>query len=830
MPFIGIYVVRKDKMPNNKRAPDSENLQSYLMNFHKEIDDGNAEAKSAKENESVMYVDEVKGEEDDEEDDDDKYFIDDEGNCYIKTTPKKPLKLKNKLKAPVTSTPAPITVRSATRSRSTTASKAINLRPAKPKLEPTTPPKTPKSEPRPKVINLRSATQKKLQNKSQTSTPPSTPKAYLRSANSKSQTKVIKSGSKSVTISKKVVAKNEEEFEDFEDDPISTKHLDLSTDVNETNDSILEKSDDEVFEFEESSANTSVKPEVDFVLSGKEYKLKSLPTQSPESHKFACSHCSYTTNKKFLISRHVRSHDAERSFKCSICERGFKSNMGLVNHLNTHMGNKPHKCKQCESAFTTSGELIRHTRYKHTKEKPHKCTECSYASVELTKLRRHMTCHTGERPYQCPHCTYASQDMFKLKRHLVIHTGEKKYQCDICKSRFTQSNSLKAHKLIHSVVDKPVFQCTLCPTTCGRKADLRTHMVNMHTSEKPVVCKRCGQELPDRYQYKLHIKSHEGEKCYRCSLCSYASVSQRHLESHMLIHTDTKPFKCDICPQTFRQRQLLRRHKNLLHNEDYQPPEPREKVHSCPSCPRSFTHKGNLMRHMETHDASLNAREEKLKLKLGRNVRIQPDGSIVTLVSGTEINMLENNEDNSIDMDEQYDISELEQLVEEDDGMVEEELVEEEEEEEIREPIVKPISNSIPRARIGTNTVVIREREQRTQSKPLIINRQLKVPRAHREVTTQSGTFRIKEEPDANEFTVQIEGEDEQYMVVQLINDDDEVMVKREPTTQKINSNNCFGFEDDAETEFDEYVDPVAEVDASSEEFLQLMDMIEQDA
>lgn len=631
-----------------------------------------------------------------------------------------------------------------------------------------------------KEINIRPAPAKRSPLKAATAV--SSPKAYLRSGTT--QKTPAKATSK--PLMETVVVERVDLLEELVDDPSivsDNKSESYGDATNDIEDSVVEKvntDDDEVYEFEENAGDTSAKSDVDFVISGKQYKLKTV-ANSASPNKFSCSHCSYTTNKKFLITRHVRSHDSDMSFKCSICERGFKSNMGLVNHLNTHMGNKPHKCKQCDSAFTTSGELIRHTRYKHTKEKPHKCTECSYASVELTKLRRHMTCHTGERPYQCPHCTYASQDMFKLKRHLVIHTGEKKYQCDICKSRFTQSNSLKAHKLIHSVVDKPVFQCTMCPTTCGRKADLRTHVTNMHTSDTPLICKRCGQELPDRYQYKLHIKSHEGEKCYRCSLCSYASVSQRHLDSHMLIHTDSKPFKCDQCPQTFRQRQLLRRHKNLVHNEDYKPPEPRQKLHSCPTCLRVFTHKGNLMRHMETHDDKINAREEKLKLKMGRSVRLQPDGSIVTLVNGSDIEELSKTNEISIDIDEQYDISELHEL-------------EQEVEEAPQKKILKTISSSTSRSRNVVKTAANKERDQQVSSnKRIIINRQLKVPRVHREVTTQ-GTFRIKEEPEANEFTVELQGEDNQFMVVQLVNDDSEVVVKREPGS-KINANNCFGFE-----------------------------------
>jgi uncharacterized Zn-finger protein len=146
--------------------------------------------------------------------------------------------------------------------------------------------------------------------------------------------------------------------------------------------------------------------------------------------------------------------------------------------------------------------------------------------------------------------------------------------------RFTQSNSLKAHRLIHTG-DKPVFQCELCPTTCGRKTDLRLHVQKLHTSERSLHCKMCGKSFPDRYTLKVHKKTHEGEKCFKCDLCPYSSISQRHLESHMLIHTDQKPFQCDACDQSFRQKQLLKRHQNLYHNPNYVPPPPKVCLKKC---------------------------------------------------------------------------------------------------------------------------------------------------------------------------------------------------------------------------------------------------------
>lgn len=104
-----------------------------------------------------------------------------------------------------------------------------------------------------------------------------------------------------------------------------------------------------------------------------------------------------------------------------------------------------------------------------------------------------------------------------------------------------------------------------------------------------------------RYNFKLHWKTHEGEKSYKCDECDYAACSQRHLESHILTHSGEKPFECDECDHAFRQKQLLKRHKNHHHTSDYHPPTPKDKNHDCGSCEKSFAHKGNLMRHMVQH-------------------------------------------------------------------------------------------------------------------------------------------------------------------------------------------------------------------------------------
>ncbi|XP_022832847.1 uncharacterized protein LOC111360828 isoform X2 [Spodoptera litura] len=399
----------------------------------------------------------------------------------------------------------------------------------------------------------------------------------------------------------------------------------VNIDLKVPNQTEEEKGNDDVYNFEEEEAGEEASEGEDEEMAEgtnitPKHTQKRTKTLRPH---FTCNFCSYTSHRRYLLLRHMKSHSEDRPHKCSVCERGFKTIASLQNHVNMHNGIKPHVCKYCNSPFTTSGELVRHVRYKHTHEKPHKCSECDYASVELSKLRRHVRCHTGERPYQCPHCTYASPDTFKLKRHLRTHTGEKPYKCEHCNMCFTQSNSLKAHRLIHNVAEKPMYSCELCPAKCGRKTDLRIHIQKLHTSDKPLKCRRCGKTFPDRYSCKVHNKTHEGEKCFKCDICPYASTTLRHLKSHMLKHTDEKPFLCDLCDQSFRQKQLLRRHQNLYHNPNYVAKPPKEKTHSCHECKRMFAHKGNLIRHLAVHDPDSGHHERALALKIGRQRKVK---------------------------------------------------------------------------------------------------------------------------------------------------------------------------------------------------------------
>jgi transcriptional repressor CTCF len=110
----------------------------------------------------------------------------------------------------------------------------------------------------------------------------------------------------------------------------------------------------------------------------------------------------------------------------------------------------------------------------------------------------------------------------------------------------------------------------------------------------------------------------------------------------MLIHTDEKPFQCQYCEQTFRQKQLLKRHENIYHNPDYVATTPKEKTHSCPTCNKAFRHKGNLVRHLVQHESGTSEGTKTRIVRVKNELKCEDSGNdnylvVEVIQDGTEI-------------------------------------------------------------------------------------------------------------------------------------------------------------------------------------------------
>lgn len=281
-------------------------------------------------------------------------------------------------------------------------------------------------------------------------------------------------------------------------------------------DGSIKQQDEEMYEYTDVPIQNEPKMDIHYKKQQMQQRTKYPGTiqvsANGEKRKiYQCSECAFYSHRHSNLIRHMKIHTDERPYKCHLCSRAFRTNTLLRNHINTHLGVKPYKCPEpnCEMAFVTSGELTRHRRYKHTHEKPFKCTLCDYASVEISKLRRHFRSHTGERPFSCDICGKAFADSFHLKRHKFSHTGEKPYECPHCKARFTQHGSLKMHVMQQHTKTAPKFECEICHTMLGRKSDLNVHLRKQHSyQEIPMQCRYCEEVFHDRWSLMQHQKTH----------------------------------------------------------------------------------------------------------------------------------------------------------------------------------------------------------------------------------------------------------------------------------------------------------------------------------
>ena len=92
-----------------------------------------------------------------------------------------------------------------------------------------------------------------------------------------------------------------------------------------------------------------------------------------------CVHCDFACLGQSRLDRHVKQRH---------------NNIG---------GNGKYKCEWCEYSTDRKYSLKRHRRT-HTGERPHRCDECGKTFTLLSDLKDHHGTHTGQRPFRCDDC------------------------------------------------------------------------------------------------------------------------------------------------------------------------------------------------------------------------------------------------------------------------------------------------------------------------------------------------------------------------------------------------------------------------------------------
>lgn len=127
-----------------------------------------------------------------------------------------------------------------------------------------------------------------------------------------------------------------------------------------------------------------------------------------------CLICNELSATKADLEDHIRDHKASLEkgpISCIYCPKQFTKLNNLTRHLKTHEENKTHKCNQCSKTFAMGQELIDHLgRHKGAGDL---LSKYFFAKLDFAGIRQHV----------CNFCDETFQQASRLKHHLEESHG-----------------------------------------------------------------------------------------------------------------------------------------------------------------------------------------------------------------------------------------------------------------------------------------------------------------------------------------------------------------------------------------------------------------------
>jgi len=244
------------------------------------------------------------------------------------------------------------------------------------------------------------------------------------------------------------------------------------------------------------------------------------------------------------LDEQLKKESQENSFYCSVCDDSFRLSEELTYHYMTHsLVELAHSltelqarleereilctCKKPNSCDVKSdhnkGNYIAHKE----KAKPGKSTSIMSTDSSLS----------SRSPHPCPICNNILSSRGALVKHLVTHKDKKPFKCDECKMEFNQNR------------------------------DLKTHVMQKHTMQRPHVCGICQKGFVHKFYLMEHMTYHTGERQFQCFHCGKRFQAQSALTKHIKRHTAVKGFSCHLCPKSFAVKTDLNAHVKFVHEK-----------------------------------------------------------------------------------------------------------------------------------------------------------------------------------------------------------------------------------------------------------------------
>lgn len=294
--------------------------------------------------------------------------------------------------------------------------------------------------------------------------------------------------------------------------------------------------------------------------------------------------CNTVLKNSHNLNIHIKIHYDVKDYMCDfilnngdVCGKKFVQEGNLKRHYNVHTKNNIFKCEfvmddetVCGKTYTQNINLIRHMR-SHTGEKPYICEydigdnkKCGQKFSIKSVFKEHLNIHTRtiSQSHICdyPKCKKIFYSKYNYQVHINrVHLEIKNFFCSftsdsgiICGSSFFDKKDYISHQAVHSNIKK--YKCTyilsnheICNKSFRRNEHLRSHIMRIHTGEKPIICSKCGMKYVTYNDLNRHIRAYHwtSEQRKHANLKGWCTMCWMTQLARGTIHWDEK--MCSTC-------------------------------------------------------------------------------------------------------------------------------------------------------------------------------------------------------------------------------------------------------------------------------------------
>ena len=183
------------------------------------------------------------------------------------------------------------------------------------------------------------------------------------------------------------------------------------------------------------------------------------------------------------------------------------------------------------------------------------------------------------------------------------------FACDQCHETFPDKRNLIIHK--SSTHELKNYQCAICETSFNQKSTLMTHIAMDHEEGTVLKCDFCAKQFSHKEMLWKHVEATHKFKGSRHNLEEFEDISKTIEEC-----------KCNACGKTFHSNKELAIHHSQVYRIiqkfpmhfilDYTIKRKTmwgniqgEKKFKCDKCPKMFSRRGSLVRHIAERKGEL---------------------------------------------------------------------------------------------------------------------------------------------------------------------------------------------------------------------------------